>query len=291
MGPYIVQVLTGVAAGAVLFLVASGLTLVFGALRIINFAHGSLYMLGAFLMLSIGGKVGTGNVSFWSSLVLSALAVALLGAVLEILILRRIYARVELTQLVVTFGLVLVISGVTRQLYGARVYSTDGPPMLSGSVSIFGSNLAVYQLFLIGLAPAVALALWALLYRTGLGRNIRAAVSDRELLELSGVNVPTLFTVVFCIGAFFAGLAGAVVASQGAVQVGMDIDVIIKAFLIVVIGGLGSLTGAFVASMLVGISEALGTLWLSGASLIAVFVILIVVLAFRPQGLFGQADA
>lgn len=289
MATYAVQILSGISSGAILFLVASGLSLVFGALRIANFAHGSLYMLGAFLMLTIGNRIGFSNVTFWISMLIAALAVAALGAAIEVLALRPIYGRPNLTQLIVTFGLVLMIGGIVRGIYGSTPRSTRTPPGLEGGVNILEHSYPIYQLFLIGLAALVAVALWALLYKTELGWTIRAAVSDPQLLAVSGRNVKLLFTGVFAIGAFFAGLAGAAVASQGAIASNMDIDVIIRAFVIVVIGGLGSLSGALLGSMLVGIAESLGILWIPSASLVVVFGLLVLVLAVRPQGLFGRA--
>jgi branched-subunit amino acid ABC-type transport system permease component len=242
-------------------------------------------------MYSIGQHVGFSNTTFWLSLVLASLAVAAIGAVIEIAVLRPIYSRPLLTQLIVTFGLVLVIAGVVRGLWGSTALDTDSPPVLDSSVAILDRAFPVYQLFLAALAAVVFAVLWLLLYRTRYGRTIRAAVSDPELLSLSGANVPRLFTTVFAVGAFFAGLAGASVAAQGAVSVGMDVDVIVRAFIIVVIGGMGSLGGALVGSLLVGLSEALVILWLPSASLVSVFVVLVVVLVVRPQGLFGSRRA
>jgi branched-chain amino acid transport system permease protein len=288
MSTYVIQILTGIGSGAILFLVASGLTLVFGALRIANFAHGSLYMIGAFLMVTIGDRLGYSNVTFWVSMVLASLAVGLIGGVMEVFALRPIYRRTNLTQLIVTFGLVLIVTGVVRGIYGPVPKGTQIPPALQGSVAILDGRFPNYQLFLIALAAVVAVVLWLILYRTELGRTIRAAVTDPELLALSGVNVRWLFTGVFAIGAFFAGLAGAAVASQGAVSLGMDIDIIVRAFIIVVIGGVGSLAGALLGSMLVGIAESLGVLWLPSVSLVLVFVVLILVLVVRPRGLFGR---
>ncbi len=288
---YAIQVLSGLGSAAVLFLVASGLTLIFGALRVVNFAHGSLYMIGAYLSITLAGKIGLGNYTFFATLAVASVIVALLGLVGEVLVFRRIYQRTVLTQLIVTFAFVLVIGGAMRQIYGTQARLTGTPPFLAGGVHIFGGSGApefpVYQIFLIGLALAVAVALWAILYKTDLGRNVRAAVSDPELLAYSGVNVRLLFTGVFTLGCFFAGLAGASGAGLGGVDLKIDVQVILRAFVIVVIGGLGSLRGALVASILVGVVESLGILWVPKASLVIVFALLVVVLAIRPQGLFG----
>ena len=284
---YVVQVVAGLGSGAVLFLIASGLTLIFGALRVVNFAHGSLYALGAYFAVALGDRIGFGNVTFWIVLVLTGLLVAGLGASLEIVFFRPIYQRPLLTQLLVTFAFVLIISGIIRSVWGAQGESTSTPEFISGGVRIFGTQVPKYQFFLMGFAVAVAVFLWLLLYRTGLGRMIRAAVADAELLGLSGVNVRWLFTGVFALGCFFAGLAGCLVTLQGAIGPELGVGAIIRAFVVIVIGGLGSLTGAFVAAFLVGVAEALGILWVPEASLAIVFAVLVVVLAVRPQGLFG----
>jgi branched-subunit amino acid ABC-type transport system permease component len=290
MSTYVIQLLSGLGSAAVLFLVASGLTLIFGALRIVNFAHGSLYMVGAFVSVSMAEAIGSSNGAFWVVLLLAALVVTAVGIVMEVSVLRLIYGQPLLTQLLVTFAFVLIIGGLMRAIYGSQPRVTQTPPFLDGSVAIMGRQFPVYQFFLMGLAGAVAVALWAMLYRTGLGRMVRAAVSDPELLALSGINVRWLFTGVFAIGCFFAGLAGAAVAPLGSVGLGIDIAVILKAFVIVVIGGLGSVSGALVGAILVGVADSFGILWFPETSLAIVFAVLVVVLMLRPQGLFGRAE-
>jgi branched-chain amino acid transport system permease protein len=291
MSTYVVQLLAGLGSAAVLFLVASGLTLIFGALRIVNFAHGSLYMVGAFVSVSLADAIGFGNLEFWIVLLLAALAVTILGVAMEVSVLRLIYGQTLLTQLLVTFAFVLIIGGMVRAIYGSQPRVTETPPFLQGSVGIMDRQFPVYQFFLMGLAAAVAIALWLMLYRTGLGRTVRAAVSDPELLALSGVNVSRLFTGVFALGCFFAGLAGAAVAPLGSVSLGIDISVILKAFVIVVIGGLGSVGGALVGAILIGVADSFGILWFPETSLAIVFAVLVVVLVLRPQGLFGRAES
>ena len=285
---YVVQIIAGLGSGAVLFLIASGLTLVFGALRVVNFAHGSLYMIGAYVALSLANEIGFGNGVFWVVLILSALVVAAGGLFMEVFFFRPIYRRPLLTQLLVTFAFVLVVAGVVREIYGARTRTTEVPGFLKGGIGVLDGRIPKYQFFFMALSVVVAIALWALLYKTGLGRMIRAAVSDPVLLGLSGVNVRLLFTGVFVIAAFFAGLAGAMVTLQGTVSGDLAVDSIIRAFVVVIIGGLGSLSGAFIAAFLVGVAEALGILWVPQASLAIVFAVLVVVLAIRPQGLRGR---
>ena len=285
---YVVQIIAGLGAGAVLFLIASGLTLVFGALRVINFAHGSLYMIGAYVTTTLAVALGFGNAIFWIVILLAALVVAAGGLVMEVGFFRPIYARPLLTQLLVTFAFVLIVNGIIRYFYGGATLSTDTPPFLRGGVDVLDGRVPKYQFVFMGCAVAVAVVLWALLYRTGLGRMVRAAVSDSVLLGLSGVNVRLLYTGVFVLAAFFAGLAGALVTLQGTVSLDMAVDSIIRAFVVVVIGGLGSLSGAFIAAMLVGVAESLGILWVPQASLAIVFAVLVIVLAVRPQGLRGR---
>lgn len=291
MSTYVIQVLSGIASGAVLFIVASGLTLIFGALRIVNFAHGSLYMVGAFVGVSVGNTIGVTNATFPLVLIGAALATAVVGLVLEVTALRLIYREPLLVQLTVTFAFVLIIGSLVRSIYGPSPRLTETPPLLRGGIDILGQGYPIYQIFLIVLAMVVAGALWLIMYRTSLGRMIRAAVDDPELLRMTGINVRWLFTGVFVLGSLFAGLGGAANAPLGSISLGMDVDVILKAFVVVVIGGMGSLLGAFVAAMLVGIAESLGVLLVPEASLAMVFLVLVVVLAVRPSGMFGRAPA
>jgi branched-subunit amino acid ABC-type transport system permease component len=207
---------------------------------------------------------------------------------MEVGFFRPIYARPLLTQLLVTFAFVLIVNGVIRKWYGGATLTTETPPFLRGGVDVLDGRVPKYQFVFMGCAIVVAVVLWALLYRTGLGRMVRAAVSDSILLGLSGVNVRLLYTGVFVLAAFFAGLAGALVTLQGTVSLDMAVDSIIRAFVVVVIGGLGSLSGAFIAAMLVGVAESLGILWVPQASLAIVFAVLVIVLAIRPQGLRGR---
>lgn len=287
LSEYVVQIIAGLGTGAVLFLVASGLSLIFGALRVINFAHGHLYMLGAYMTVFFTPYIGFGNATFWAVLILSGIVVAAGGLVMEVFFFRPIYRRPLLAQLIVTFSFVLIITGLVRRFWGAQGESTPVPPFLQGGITVLDGRVPKFQFFFMALAVAIAVALYLILYRTGLGRMIRAAVSDPQLLSLSGVNVRLLFTGVFVLAAFFAGLAGAAVTFQGFIEPGLGVNAIILAFVIVVIGGLGSLSGAFIASFLVGVAEALGILWVPQASLAIVFAVLVVVLALRPQGLRG----
>jgi branched-subunit amino acid ABC-type transport system permease component len=287
LNEYIVQIIAGLGQGAILFLIASGLTIVFGALRVINFAHGSLFMLGAYITSSLTPAGGLGNYWFWLVFLAAGLIVAAGGVVLEVGFFRPIYNQPLLTQLLVTFAFVLIITGLAREFWGATTFTTDIPNALEGSVRVLGGGIPISNFIFMGTAIAAGIALWAILYKTDLGRMIRAAVSDPVLLGLTGVNVKLLFTCVFVIAAFFAGTAGGIITLQGSVNLDMGIDAIIRAFVVVVIGGLGSLSGAFIAAMLVGVAEALGLLWVPQASLAVVFAVLVIVLAIRPEGIMG----
>jgi branched-subunit amino acid ABC-type transport system permease component len=286
-GDYLAQVVAGLGSGAILFLVASGLTLIFGALRVVNFAHGSLCALGAYVAFEVQVAIGNSNWTFWLMLATAGAAVSVVGGLIEVSCFRPIYTRPLLTQLLVSFSLVLIFAGLIRFIWGVQGESTSSPPFLSGGVDLAGRQLPKYELFLVACAIAVAGGLGWFLHRTSLGRMIRAAVSDAELLALSGVDVRRLFTIVFMAASFLAGLAGGLLTLQGGIGPEIAVDTIILAFVVVVLGGLGSLTGAFIASFVVGIAEALGTLWLPEASLAIAFAVLVVVLAVRPQGLLG----
>jgi branched-subunit amino acid ABC-type transport system permease component len=284
---YIVQVIAGLGSGAILFLVASGLTLIFGALGVVNFAHGSLCALGAYVAFEVQSAIGNGNFTFWLALLVAGVVVSAVGGLMEVACFRPIYGRPLLTQLLVSFSLVLIFSGLIRFVWGVQGESTSSPPFLSGGVHLVGRQVPTYELFLIACAVVVAGLLGWVLQKTTAGRMIRAAVSDAELLALSGVNVRWLFTIVFVAGSFLAGLAGGLLTLQGGIGPEIAVDTIILAFVVVVLGGLGSITGTFIASLVVGVAEALGTLWLPEASLAIAFGVLVFVLAVRPQGLLG----
>ena len=255
-----------------------------------QFAHGSVYMIGAFLTTTLAFEFGGGTHSpgFWLTLLVAGLFVAALGAATEVSIFRRIYSQPFLTQFLVTFAFVLIIGGAVRAIWGTTPRIVGTPSFADGSIAVLDRRFPVYVIFLMGLALLVAVLLWWVLYGTNLGRMVRAAVSDSELLALSGVNVAILFTGVFAMGSFLAGVAGAAVTPVAGATLGIDIAIILKAFIIVVIGGLGSIRGALVGSILVGIAEAFGILWVPQASLAIVFAVLVVALVLRPQGLFGS---
>ena len=281
--------LTGLTGAGLLFVVSVGLTLVFGALRVINLAHGSLYMVGAFVTSSIVAWLG-GGVGLWPALLLAAAAAAAVGVIAEVGVLRRLYGKEHLLQLLATYALVLILADLVQIVWGASNRTVDRPAGLDGSVDILGQGFAVYNLWIIAFALAVGAGLYLLLNRSALGRNIRAAIGDPEMLAGVGVNVPLLFTTVFVLGAALAGAAGAVVAPSGAVGLGMDIDIIVLAFAVTIIGGLGSIPGALVGATIVGLVDSFGIELAPRFTLAFVFVVMVVVLAVRPTGLFGVPE-
>lgn len=287
---FLIQLLTGFSSAAVLFLVASGLSLIFGVTRILNFAHGSLYMLGAYIACSLTQYLGGEGLNFWLSLLLAAGASAAIGTGIEMLILRRVYHVSELFQLLATFALVLVIQDVTLHTWGPEDLLGPQAPELDGSIKILGEPFPTYDLFLITLAAIVLGALTWLLNKTRFGILVRAATEDREMLASLGVNQKLLFTGVFALGSFLTGLGGALQLPRESVSLSMDMSMIIEAFVVVVIGGMGSLRGAALASVLVGVVQAFGILIFPQITLVILFVIMAVVLIFKPYGLFGKAE-
>ncbi|MEM0906157.1 MAG: ABC transporter permease [Pseudomonadota bacterium] len=283
------QLLTGLANAASLFLIASGLSIIFGVTRVVNFAHGSLYMLGAYLAYTLITTLDFGSIGFWASVLIAAAIVAVIGAAIEILILRRIYRAPELYQLVATFGVVLIVQDVALAIWGSEDVLGPRAPGLDRAVRIFGEPIPEYDLALIVIGPVVLALIWLLFNRTRWGVLVRAATQDREMVGALGVNQRILFTSAFMLGAFLAGLGGALQVPREAVSLLMDLSIIGEAFVVVVIGGMGSVTGAFVAAVIISVLNAFGILVFPQISLILPFLVMAVVLIVRPYGLFGTA--
>jgi branched-chain amino acid transport system permease protein len=286
----LIQLLNGLASASSLFLVAVGLSIIFGVTRVVNFAHGSFYMLGAYLAITFTGLLGgaTSTAGFFTSLVLAALAVGLIGALIEIVLLRRIYQAPELFQLALTFGIVLIIGQLVILIFGPEDRIGPRAPGLDGAVTILGQRFPEYELFLIALGPTVLLLLHLLFRRTRFGILVRAATQDREMVSALGVDQARLFTLVFALGAGLAGLGGALQLPREAITHGMDLQIIADAFVVVVVGGLGSITGAFLAALLIGELTALGIWLMPSITLVLTFLIMAVVLVIRPYGLLGR---
>jgi len=284
----LLQALSGLASASSLFLVASGLTVIFGVSRIVNFAHGSLYMLGAYLAFTLVTFLPRGHLGFWGGILGAALLVGLIGVLVEVLLLRRIYRAPELFQLLATFGVVLIVQDLALLTWGPQDLLGPRAPGLRGSVAIAGLRFPLYELFLILVGPLVLGLLLLLFHRTRWGTLVRAATQDREMVGALGVNQRVLFTSVFFLGACLAGLAGALQLPRESVNLHMDLAVISEVFVVVVVGGLGSLGGAFLAALLIGELHAFGILVFPRITLVLVFLVMAVVLVLRPHGLLGS---
>ena len=282
------QSISGLTAAMFLFLIASGLSLIFGVLRVLNFAHGTFYMLGAYTTYQFVQWVGGGPGRFWLAALGGALAVAALGGLVERFLFRHLYGAEELYQLLFTYALVLVLSDAARMLWGTQQKSVSRPPELSGSFSLFGATIPSYNLLIILLGPTIALAFWLTLQRTRAGRFIRAAALDRETLGALGVNVDALYTWVFVLASFLGGLGGALISPMRATTPGMDTEIIVEAFVVVVIGGLGSFWGTFFGALIYGQVLSFGILFFPRFSIFAVFALMAAVLIVRPWGLLGR---
>jgi branched-chain amino acid transport system permease protein len=282
------QSLSGLTAAMFLFLIASGLSLIFGVLRVLNFAHGTFYMLGAYSAYQIVQWVGTGTGMFWVSALGAAAAIALVGGVVERFLFRHLYGKEELYQLLFTYALVLILSDVAKIIWGTQQKSVSRPPGLTGSLTVWGTMVPYYNLFILLLGPAIALGFWYVLQRTRVGRFIRAAALDRETLGALGVNVSRLYTGVFMLGSFLGGLGGALVTPVRTIVPGMDTEIIVEAFVVVVIGGLGSFWGTFLGALIYGQVLSFGILFFPRFSIFSVFALMAAVLIIRPWGLLGR---
>ncbi|MEM9205190.1 MAG: ABC transporter permease, partial [Pseudomonadota bacterium] len=290
----LIQSLNGLATASTLFIAACGLSIIFGVTRIVNFAHGSFYMLGAYVAVTLVPQaldIWYGQVSFWVAILASALAVGVIGVAMEVLLLRRIYKAPELFQLLATFGVVLLVQDLVIAVWGPDDILGPREPELRGSVEILGRRFPEYELVMIVAGPAVLLAVWALLRRTRFGILIRAATQDREMVGALGVNQKLLFTGVLFLGAFLAGLGGALQIPRAPATPLMDVDMIAEAFVVTVIGGMGSVPGAFLAAVLIGQLQAFGIVIFPKITLVLVFLVMAVVLIVRPWGLLGRPEA
>lgn len=288
LSSFVTHAVGALSTASALFIVAAGLTLVFGALRLINLAHGSFYMYGAFLTTSL--VAWSSHAGFWIALVLSPLLAAVMGIGVEVGVLRRLYAREHLTQLLATFALLLIFADLALRFWGKSVRSVSPPPVVQGSVGLGGARVPLYDIVIIAVAVVVGVGLWLLLTHTTLGWKIRAVVDDPEVLAASGVNVRLLYTTVFALGALLAGLSGVIIAPQQAVAPGMDAQIIVAAFIVAVIGGLGSITGAAIGALVIGVVETMGASWAPTWASTFIYLLMILVLAVRPWGLLGTPE-
>ncbi len=278
------QILVGLSRTTILFIVASGLSLVLGVLRIPNLAHGSFYMIGAFLTYSVAAVVG-GKAGFWVALVAAPIGVALISLVMERGLFCHLYDREHLMLLLFTFSFTLVFGDVVKIIWGSDFRSISTPAVFQGSLSIFGLPLPRYNVFLLIIGPLVAFGLWVLTQKTKIGKIARAAAVDREMVGAVGINVSLVFSAVFVIGCFLAGLGGALVAPTQNITQGMDHSIIMEAFLIVIVGGLGNIWGALLGALIFGLTDAIGILLWPQFAIVFPYAVVVTILIIRPKGL------
>ena len=280
-----IQVLHGLVYGMLLFLVASGLTLIFGMMGVLNFAHGVLYMLGAYFSFSI--LMWTG--SFWLSLILAPLMIALIGILIERFLLRKVHAFGHAHELLLTFGIAYIVEELVKIIWGSESLLVELPPILSGSISLLGAEYPVYRLFILGMSTLVFLLLFIILFKTRAGIIVRAAVANKNMVDALGFDVPMIFLLLFGMGAWLAGLAGVIGGPYLITNPGMAATIIIDLFVVVVVGGLGSIEGALVASLIIGELQSIGILFLPQFAIVFQFILMALVLIFRPHGLMGES--
>ncbi len=284
MSFWLIQIFNGVSFGMLLFLLSAGLSLIFGLMRIVNLAHGSFYLLGTYSAITLANFTG----SFWLALAIAPILVAGFSVALHWLLLDRV-ADNELGQVLMTFGFLLVISDVSLWIWGGAPLTLDKPQAFEGSLVVAGATFPVYRLAIIVAGCMAALGLWVLIERTRIGAIIRAGVDDPEMVQGIGINLPLMMTLVFALGALLAGVAGVLAGPILGAYPGADFAVLMLAFAVIVIGGLGSLKGAFVGSLFVGLVDNFGKAMLPELAMFTIFVPMAVVLALRPNGIFGRA--
>jgi branched-subunit amino acid ABC-type transport system permease component len=278
------QALNGLSYGALLFLLSVGLTLIFGMLDVVNLAHGSFYMLGAYAGLALIAQTG----SFWLALALAPFAVAAVGVGVERLCLRPLYRRPVLDQVLLTFGFIYFFEDLVKWIWGGRIRSIQPPALFAGSVTLAGVTVPSYRLFVIVFGLVMAVLLWLVIERTRLGSIIRAGVYDAEMTAGLGIDIRRVFTGVFALGAALAALSGVIAGPIQSAYPAMGSEILVRTLIVVVVGGLGSLKGSLVGSLIIGQAETFGKAWLPGASMLMIYVVMALVVLLRPQGLFGR---
>ncbi len=284
MENFVINLLNGLSWGMLLFLISVGLTTVFGVMGVLNFAHGSFFMLGAYMCMQIMHIVP----SFWIGLIVGPASVALLGVVIERFLLRKVYGREVAFQLLLTFAILLVLDDGVRLIWGPGYHVVEAPALLAGIFPLFDNSYPVYRLFLVIAGPTIGLALWGFFRFSKWGKIIRSASSDREMAEGIGIRVPLLFTLVFALGTWLAAMGGALAAPHQSLAPSMGERIIIESFIVVVSGGMGSFPGAFIGALVLGLFESFGTVFLGRVQMAVPYILLAVVLLVRPYGLFGK---
>jgi len=280
------QIFVGLSRTTILFTVSSGMSLILGVLRIPNVAHGSLYMIGAFTAYTTSVAFGGGNLGFWMSLIIAPIVVAIISFLAERAFFQFLYEREHLMLLLLTFALSLIFGDFVKMIWGAEYKSVPVPPVFQGYVHLFGGlPFPLYNFFLLIVGPIIAVILWLLVNKTKIGKIAMAAAVDREMVSAVGINVSWIFAVVFVIGCLLAGLGGVLVAPTVSVTLGMDHTIIMEAFLIVIMGGLGNIWGALMGALVFGLAQSLGILIWPQFGIVFPYAAVIVVLLFRPRGL------
>ncbi len=282
------QAVSGLCRAMILFLLASGLTLVFGVMRVVNFAHGSFYMVGAYLAYSLTQYFASNSDRFWIALLIAPCVVSLLGGIVEYGLMRRIYDKAHLLQILLTYALIFVLGDLAKMIWGVDLRIVEAPTSLSGLLTIGGHSFPAYYFFIIGVGGAVALAMWLMLRYTTFGRLMRASAEHRDMVAMLGYNVSSIFTAVFMMATWLGGLAGVVIAPTVRLSLGMDMEIIIECFLVVIVGGLGSVWGALLAAIITGELYAMGILAFEKYAMTFLFVLAGAVILLRPSGLLGR---
>ena len=281
------QLINGLVFGMLLFLMSAGLSLIFGLMNVVNIAHGSFFMLGAFFGLAIMTWTG----SFWAALAFSWIPAVIIGIIMERVFLRYLYNRGHLDQVLLTFGFTFVFVDAVRWVWGPDIRNLGVPPILEGAIEVAGVIMPKYRIFLILFGGIVALLLWLFLERSRVGAMVRAGVDDANTAAGLGINVPLLFASIFALGVGLAAIGGAAAGPVLGLYPGMDIEILIPAFIVVVIGGMGSLRGAFVSSIFVGLVDTFGKAYFPSYAMFIIYLLMVVVLLTRPNGLFGVGKA
>jgi len=282
-----IQFISGLSRAMVLFLMASGLTIVFGVMRVINFAHGAFYMLGAYLAFTFTSLMAP-SLGFWAALIIVPTLVSLLGALVEFVLLRRIYEKEHLLQILLTYSLIFVFNDGVKLLWGGEMRIVTLPEILKGFVTFFGHRFPVYYFFIIAVGITVCVLLWLLLKKTRFGKLIRASAEHKDMVGLLGYNVGVLFSLVFIMATWLGGLAGAVIAPTVRISLGMDMEIIIECFIVVIVGGLGNIWGALLGALITGQIYAFGILVMPNYAMAFLFALAAVIIIFRPYGLLGK---
>jgi branched-subunit amino acid ABC-type transport system permease component len=283
-----IQFISGLSRAMILFLMASGLTIVFGVMGVINFAHGAFYMLGAYLAFTLTNLLG-GPLGFWAALLIAPTLVCMIGGLAEITLLRRIYDKAHLLQILLTYALIFVFNDLIKMTWGVDLRIVNIPESLAGFLTFFGHRFPAYYFFIIGVGGLVALLLWLLLKKTRFGKLLRASAEHRDMVGLLGYNVGGLFTMVFILATWLGGLSGAVIAPTVRLSLGMDMEIIIECFIVVIVGGLGNIWGALLGALITGQIYAFGILMVPKYAMAFLFILAALIIIFRPYGLLGKA--